>query len=204
MNLIEEILHFWFEGIDDYTPINKGIAPFKKWFTKDLKFDEEIHVRFEEDLIKAKGGEYQAWQSSAKGSLALTILFDQFSRNMYRGLPKMYQADAMALEITLHAIKGALDTRLQLIERVFLYMPLIHSEVVAIQKLSLQFFGNLIVLSKAQNPKNTSYFKKTFEYAKRHHEIIVTFGRFPHRNILLNRASTKDELEFLKNPGSRL
>lgn len=202
MTRIDDILAFWFEGLNDNKIILKNSPEVKKWFKKEESFDSAIKEKFEGDLIKAKGGEYKSWEESARGRLALIILFDQFSRNIYRNTPKMFENDSLALNLTLHSIKDGMDTQLQLIERIFLYMPLMHSEALATQKLSLQFFKNLAVLSKTQNPENTPYFKYTLEYAKRHHDIIAKFGRFPHRNAILKRLSTAEESQFLQKRGS--
>ena len=202
MNRIDDILNFWFEGIDDKTSIDKKASPFKKWFAKDEKFDREIRQRFEEDLIRAQKGEYKSLEDSGPNRLALIILFDQFSRNMYRNTPKMFEADSFALDLTLRSIKDFRDQQLQLIERVFLYMPLEHAEDLTAQNLSLKCFQNLIDESKLKTPQNTSYYEYTFNYAKKHHAIIEKFGRFPHRNSILKRQSTPEELEFLAEPAS--
>lgn len=202
MDKIAEILDFWFEGIDDKTPINKGASPFNKWYKKDEKFDLEIRQRFEADFLKAKQGGYKSWEDSGPGRLALIILFDQFSRNMYRGSPKMFEMDSLALDLALRSIKDFRDQQLQIIDRVFLYMPLQHAENRATQELSLKQFQSLTEESKLKTPHNTAYYEYTFDYAKQHRAIIERFGRFPHRNGILGRPSTEEESDFLKKPGS--
>lgn len=202
MDKITEILDFWFEGIDDKTPIHKGAAPFNKWYKKDEKFDQEIRQRFEGDLVKAKSGAYKSWEDSGPGRLALIILFDQFSRNMYRGTPKMFETDSLALDLTMRSIKDFRDQQLQIIDRVFLYMPLQHAENHAAQETSLKQFQSLIDESQLKTPHNTAYYEYTLDYAKQHHAIIGRFGRFPHRNSILGRPSTAEESDFLKKPGS--
>ncbi|MCK5180691.1 MAG: DUF924 family protein, partial [Candidatus Omnitrophica bacterium] len=104
MDKIDIILNYWFEGVNDATAIDKKALPFAKWFIKDKKLDEEIREQFESDLMKAADGEYKDWEGSAKGHLALILLYDQFSRNIYRDTPRMYAYDALALDLTLRTI----------------------------------------------------------------------------------------------------
>ena len=198
----DKILSFWFAGVTDATIIDKNALPFRNWFAKSEKFDREIQEKFEFDLLKARRGEYQNWESSVKGRLALVILFDQFSRNMYRNTPKMFENDALALALTLRTIQEGWDVQLQLIERVFIYLPLMHSEDLKVQKMSVEHFDNVVVQAKERFPKNVSYFENNFFYAKKYCAIIAKFGRFPHRNAVLGRASSSQELEFLQKPGS--
>ena len=134
--------------------------------------------------------------------MALVILFDQFSRNLYRNTAKMYATDLLALDLTQRSIADGMDKNLQLIERLFLYTPLMHAEELGVQQLSLIFFGELVKDCERSWPKNIDYFKYTFDYAQRHFEIIKCFERFPHRNKILNRQSTVEEVDFLKTPNS--
>ena len=198
----EEILKFWFGHLNDQMPLEKNNPFVKRWFTKDDRFDAEIRRKFEGDIQKASQGDLHSWEEEASGRLALVILFDQFPRNMYRNSPQMFAYDAIALNLALRTIHKKIDQQLQLVERLFLYMPLQHCEDLEIQKLSLKQFEKLVLASEAQSPSNTSYYQYTLSYAKRHHDIIERFGRFPHRNALLNRPSTEAEMDFLKGPGS--
>jgi len=182
-------LNYWFEGVNDSTLINKKALPFKKWFIKDKKVDEGIREQFEPDLTKAADGEHKDWEESAKGRLALIILYDQFSRNMYRDMPRMYAYDALALNLTLRTIDQRRDYELSLIQRVFLYMPLMHFEDPTLQQLSVRCFTNLVEESKAKTPDNTHYYEYTLKYAREHHDTVIRFGRFPHRDAILNRAA---------------
>ncbi len=197
MNQIHDILNFWFEGITDETPIDKNGNPFKKWFAKDTKFDAEIHARFADDLVRAQNGHYRSWDKTSDGRLALVILFDQFSRNLHRGTPKMFENDPYALNLSLRSIKEGMDKQLFLIYRIFLYMPLMHSEEREDQEISLKYFAGLINESKQKKSSNASYYEYTLGYAKQHHAIIERFGRFPHRNAILGRVSTPEEVVFL-------
>ena len=202
MNLPADILAFWFEGIDDSTPIDKGKRPFKKWFTKDAALDQEIRERFEDDLNNARAGKYRKWEQSPPGALALVLLYDQFTRNMYRDTPGMYRTDVLAHELTLQLTSGQKERTLSLIERVFVYMPLMHAEDIKSQHLSAQYFRELAEESRDKSPGNTHYYNYSLDYANRHRAIIERFGRFPRRNKILGRTSTPEEIEFLKKPGS--
>ena len=202
MNLPADILAFWFEGIDDPTPIDKGKQPFKKWFMKDAALDEGIRDRFEDDLNNALAGKYKEWEQSPRGALAAVLLYDQFTRNMYRDTLKMYVADAPAQELALQLTSGKKERTLSLIERVFVYMPLMHAEDIQAQRLSVGYFIKLVEESRKKNPGNTHYYNYSLDYANRHRAVIERFGRFPRRNKILGRTSTSEEIEFLKKPGS--
>ena len=201
MDRIDAILQFWFEGIDDAAPIDKRKRPFQKWFAKDAALDQEIRQRFEADLNNALAGKYKDWERSAKGALALVLLYDQFTRNMYRDTPGMYAGDASAQELTLWLTADKKERKLNFIERIFVYMPLMHAEDIATQRLSVRYFSQLVEESKVKNPRNIHYYTYSLDYANRHRAIIERFGRFPYRNKILGRTSTPEEIEFL-NDGS--
>jgi len=203
MSRADEIHQFWFQGITDQTPIKNNQPPFKMWFMKDEALDKRIKNDFEADLLSAFAVKNSGWEESARGRLILILLFDQFSRNMYRGSERMFTFDGRALDLSVKTIEEQRDKELMLIERVFLYMPLQHSEDIRWQERSLKQFQLLIDESQLINPANTSYYKHTFDYARRHYEIIKRFGRFPHRNVLLNRSSSQEEAAFLSQPGAR-
>ena len=202
MNLPADILAFWFEGVDDSTPIDKGKRPFNKWFKAGKALDREIRERFEGDLNNAFAGKYKEWEQSPRGALAVVLLYDQLTRNMYRDTPGMYMADAPAQELALQLTSGKKERTLSLIERVFVYMPLMHAEDIRAQCLSVGYFTELVEESRKKNPGNTHYYSYSLDYANRHYVIIERFGRFPHRNKILGRTSTSEEIEFLKKPGS--
>ena len=202
MSSSEDILDFWFEGVDDATPIDKHKRPFQKWFTKDALLDREIRERFESDLNGALAGEYKEWEQAPRDALALILLCDQLTRNMYRDTPKMFAGDVLAQELALRLTSGQKERTLNFIERVFVYMPLMHAEAIKAQRLSVGYFAELVEESKKNNPGNTHYYSYSWDYANRHYAIIERFGRFPHRNAVLDRLSTPEEIEFLKKPGS--
>ena len=199
---VSEILNYWFQGMDGNAIIDKQALPVRRWFAKDKKIDEEIREQFEADIKKGRHGEYKDWEETITGRLALIILYDQFSRNIYRNTPQMFENDSLALELTLRTIQERRQGELPFIERMFLFMPLMHSEDLHIQRMSLECFESLIKGSREKSPANVSYYEYTFDFARRHYEIISRFGRFPHRNAILKRISTDEELAFFKQPGS--
>ena len=175
---IEEVLKFWF---DDLSPDD--------WFESDEAVDSDIRERFQELHETLRGQVPETWRSSARGCLAAVIVLDQFSRNMYRGTSRAFAADGAALSLAKEALVRGFDRELSIDERKFLYMPFEHSENPAEQARSIELFGTLES-------------ELDLDYARRHKEIIDRFGRFPHRNAVLGRISTPDEIEFIKEPGS--
>lgn len=196
MDQIQVILYFWFEGVDDATLIDKNKPPFRGWFAKDVSFDKEIQDRFEGDLTEAAQGKRQAWEKTPEGKLALILLFDQFARNIYRDTEKMYAFDALAQKLALSMLANNENSVLPLIRQVFVYMPLTHAEDRELQKLSVRCFEQLVDLSRQARPDNSAYFAYHLKYARRHLDIVERFGRFPHRNGILGRASTQEELKW--------
>ena len=178
MKKINKVLNFWFHDSDP-----------KDWFKKDKDFDKHIKNQFV-DLIKdAVLGYNNDWKRSLEGSLALIILTDQFTRNVFRGTPRSFSGDVVALDTCLFCL-DEFDFSQQTIEKShFTLIPLMHSENLKIQEMSLPLFR-----------KYTT--RKVYQYALKHKNIIAKFGRFPHRNATLGRMSTVTEIKFLKNPGS--
>lgn len=171
----------------------------KLWFWKDDGVDRAIRERFGEVILKAGRGELDDWAAFAKGRLALIILLDQFSRNAWRGTPQAFAQDPKALALCLEGLDKAQDKRLHPVERMFCYLPLEHSEDLEHQRRSVELFTQL-----AQDvPEEARVRFESFQdYAQRHYDIIARFGRFPHRNTILGRESTAEELAFLKLAGS--
>lgn len=199
---IKDILDFWFQGVNDAAVIDKKKPPVSLWFAKNDQFDQDIRDRFGADWNKAMAGELKDWEKTSEGQLALIVLLDQFSRNMHRGTPPMFAGDPKALAITLRMIDEFKDEEYQLIERCFIYMPLQHAEDINIQTMSVQCFSDLVEESRQRAPRNTPYYVYSLDYAKKHQVIVDRFGRFPHRNVILGRFSTPEEMAFLKKPGS--
>jgi uncharacterized protein (DUF924 family) len=190
----EDVLHFWFGP-----PGSPPLANQARWYTKDAAFDREITERFEDALDLAARGGLDSWKSTARGRLALVILLDQFSRNMFRNAPRSFAQDARACEATLEAVGTEAEQELEVVERSFLYMPLMHAENVDLQHKCVAAFERL---AHVAGPDLRSYVENSLRYAIRHSEIVERFGRFPHRNTILGRSSTPAELEFLKQPNS--
>jgi uncharacterized protein (DUF924 family) len=184
-----EVLDFWFGREDE-----PGYGEFRdEWFRKDPEFDAEVTARFGELYERAAAGDLDSWRDDARSCLALVIVLDQFPRNMFRGDGRTHATDDKALEASKYAVEHALDRELPAFQRMFLYMPFMHSENVDDQRRSVELFGRLAEEPGA--PEVTSY-------AVGHMEIVEQFGRFPHRNEILGRQTTPEEAEFLKTEGS--
>ena len=175
---VEEVLSFWF------APTSRA-----RWFESDKGFDREIEERFSSLIEAAARGELEPWVETPRGALALCILLDQFPRNVGRGTPRAFASDAEARRIADLALAAGLDRKLDAEERLFLYLPFEHSENLQDQERSVALFRGL---GDAEQ----------LDYAVRHRDIIARFGRFPHRNRVLGRDSTPEELAFLQQPGS--
>jgi len=184
-----EVLAFWF-GSPDSPELGR---PRKCWFEKSALFDAEICSRFLDVYERAAAGELGSWQCSPLSALALAVVLDQFPRNMFRGEARAFAADALALHVARVIAGLRFDAVLRPVERWFAYLPFEHAEDPAAQRRSLALFGSL-----AQDPESAG----AADYALRHYEIIARFGRFPHRNAILGRESTPEEIEFLEQPGS--
>jgi uncharacterized protein (DUF924 family) len=182
-----DVLLFWFGGDGE-----RG-KRHKRWFEKSDEFDREIRERFVPLYEDAAAEKLSHLQHSAAGCLALILLLDQFPRNMFRASPRAFATDALALEAARHALAQRYDDAMLPVERMFAYLPFEHSELPADQLLACE-------LTKALDAFEET--KDAYRYAALHRDIVQRFGRFPHRNSILGRASTPEELEFLKGPGS--
>ncbi len=172
-----DIIRFWF----------KETSP-RQWFTKDKAFDEEIRTKFLEIFQKVVRGETKEWREVPEGRLAEIIVLDQFSRNMFRDTPEAFKYDQMALSLAQEAVRVGDDKKLTGTERYFIYVPYMHSESRDIHKKAIWFFLSL--------PFEDWWSWIKFEF--KHKKIIDHFGRYPHRNKILGRISTPEEVEFLK------
>ncbi len=184
-----EILDFWFGNPDDE---DYGKSR-KVWFIKNLEFDKEVRSRFLQVYQQAATGKLDAWKESPLGCLALIILLDQFPRNMFRGQAQAFATDSQVLAYAKYAVAQGFDKELLPIQRQFIYLPFEHSENLTDQHQCLELFSTL-----KEYPECVS----GVDYAHRHFQVIERFGRFPHRNEILERESTPEEVEFLKKPGS--
>ncbi len=172
------VLDFWFGAL----------AP-GQWFRKDPELDAEIARRFAATLAAARRGELWAWRRSPRGRLAEVLVLDQFSRHIHRDTGEAFAADPMALVLAQEAVARGDDAELSVHERAFLYMPYMHSESLVIHEEALHLFDQ-------------PGLEDSLRFAHRHREILSRFGRYPHRNAMLGRPSTPEELAFLERPGS--
>jgi uncharacterized protein (DUF924 family) len=193
----DSIIAFWFGNEIDDARIAAQKA--KLWWSKNADTDLAIATRFEADVIAAADGDYDAWTSTPSGMLALILLTDQFPRNIYRGRSRSFAFDGLALHWALQGLEQGFDLQLQPIQRVFFYLPLEHSESVANQDRSLDLYQQLLNDVPEQQKDTFTGFRN---FAIRHRDIVVQFGRFPHRNAILDRVSTDEEIAFLQTAGS--
>tara|TARA_R110002096_G_scaffold436051_2_gene666289 strand:+ start:32077 stop:32658 length:582 start_codon:yes stop_codon:yes gene_type:complete len=184
-----QVLDFWFGALG---PDGK-VAPEKqaRWWKKSSEFDVLCREQFEEALRGATQATANAATATARGALAFIILCDQLSRNMYRDTPGAFATDSLALAVTQKLISSELLKQLSPVEKSFALMPLMHSEELSVQEQSVQQFTAL-----AEEGHNN------LDFAKSHKKIIDQFGRYPHRNAIMGRESTPEELRFLDGPGS--
>ena len=177
MDVINRVLTFWFDGnFEDRR---------KMWFIKSADFDDTIKIKFGGDVEKASANTYDIHTQTSEGVLTLMILLDQFPRNIFRGGPQAFATDLKALGIAKQAIRNGLDADLSVVQKLFFYLPFEHSENMDDQNWALELFEAL---------GDESYLK----FAIAHRDVIERFGRFPHRNKVLGRSSTAEEIRFLK------
>ena len=169
----KDIIDFWFD--ENTKPL---------WFNSSPVFDAELKEKFEETYIAACDGKLSSWENNAEGLLALVILFDQFSLNMYRGDEKSFATEKRSREISLKAIEKGLDKTLTNEQKAFMYMPFMHSETLTDQDKAITLFEE-------------AGLKENAKYAHHHRDIVQRFGRFPHRNSILNRENTDAEKNYL-------
>jgi len=174
----KQVLAFW-----------KKAGP-KRWFKADPKFDHQVLDKFLVTHQAAELGKFAAWEEEAEGALALVIVLDQFPRNMFRGTARAFSTDALALAAAKRAVEQGFDRKVKLPERSFFYLPFEHSENLADQEQALKLYA-------------ATKDKELLRWAKLHHDVIQRFGRFPHRNEILGRVSTPEEIAFLDGGGFR-
>jgi len=176
--MYQAVLDFWFEEINQ-----------SQWWVKDDDFDQLIIDRFSALHKSAMAGELFEWRKTPQGRLAEIIVLDQFSRNMFRETPESFASDPLALGLAQEAVSLKVDILLEPMQRSFLYMPYMHSE-------------SLLIHNEAVNLYRNNGIESNYEFEIKHQNIIQKFGRYPHRNNILNRVSTAEELAFLQQPGS--
>jgi uncharacterized protein (DUF924 family) len=193
----DEVLSFWFgEGADSATTAK---SQAELWWGRNPATDELLQERFGAPVSAAAAGVLDHWTGSPRGRLALILLLDQLPRAIHRGSPAAYATDAKALDTARRGLASGADRLLRPIERVFFYLPFEHSERLPDQEHSVELFRGLLA---AVPEGQRGPFATFLDFAERHREVIARFGRFPHRNAILGRKSTAEELEFLAEPGS--
>ena len=187
----QEVLDFWF-----LPPSHAGHGkPRAEWFRKDDAFDAAIRERFGAAIEHAIAGGLREWdEEGPRGVLARILVLDQFTRNAYRGAPESFAGDALALNAARELVASSAHLALSPLERVFVYMPFEHAEDARMQEQAVDLFTELAAAHEG--------FSQSLDYAHRHRGVIARFGRFPHRNAILGRASTPEELDYLSQPGS--
>jgi len=185
MHSAQQILSFWFDG--------DARAQQRRWFGKDAQTDARMRDEFLADYQAAAAGRLAGWLKSAPSGLALVLLLDQFPRNLFRATPQAFATDAQARGIARGIIARGLDQALTPRQRMFVYLPFEHSEALQDQLRSVALFETL---------RDAEDMAEAVRYAYLHHQVIARFGRFPHRNAILGRTSTAEELVFLEQPGS--
>jgi uncharacterized protein (DUF924 family) len=174
----QDILDFWFREIDP-----------AQWWRVDPAFDELIRSRFLALHRQAAAGELFAWRATAQGRLAEIIVLDQFSRNLFRGTPTAFAQDGMALALAQEAVAAQAHAAMAPVERGFLFLPYMHSE-------------SRVIHVEAERLYRAFALPGNLDFELKHKAIIDRFGRYPHRNAVLGRVSSAEEIEFLKQPGS--
>jgi uncharacterized protein (DUF924 family) len=193
----DELLALWFgDNPDDST-----VAAEKKelWWGHSPDTDGMLREKFATASLSAGVGVLDHWSGSPRGRLALILLLDQIPRAIHRGRPEAFAFDADARKVASQGLASAADLLLRPIERVFFYLPFEHSEDLADQEKSVELFRGLAESAPDSDRETFDFF---LEYAVRHHAVIARFDRFPHRNEIVGRESTPEEIEFLKTPGS--
>ena len=178
MKEYDKVLQFWFDRKD-----------MKVLFKKDKKFDSLIKKKFETLIREAKRGSLSEWEKSPESSLALILLLDQFTRNIYRDKPEAFEADGLSQKIATEAVKKKFDQKLPKSRRWFFYMPFMHAENLAMQRRCVRLMA-------------ATGSEASLKFAKMHEGLIREYGRFPHRNKILGRKSTPKEKKYLATPGA--
>jgi uncharacterized protein (DUF924 family) len=198
VNEIERVLDFWFGGCGPDGALDR--TKQKMWFSAGRQYDADIRKRFGKLHRRAGRGELeQEWAATPRGYIALIVVLDQFSRHIHRGAPAAFAQDPAAQRLALAGVEQHMDRELVPAQRAFFYLPFEHAEDIGLQRLSTRSFERL---ASEVAPAWRKEYASFADYAGHHRDIIERFGRFPHRNQVLGRASTPEELEFLQQPGS--
>ena len=196
LELVTAINDFWLG--DSCTSPNNALGRKPFWYVGSLDTDRRIHVLFGDAVQKARAGAFEDWCTQPQSSLALILLLDQFTRNLFRGTPEAYSGDSHALRYLRQIIKNQFDTRLHVVARIWLYHPLHHSESLDDQDQGSELLQKLLEVSHS---RWHNYIKLSIVGWSGHRDIIKSYGRFPHRNVVLERSNTSKEEKFLELEG---
>jgi uncharacterized protein (DUF924 family) len=196
METAESLHAFWFGGKADDAAADRQS---KLWWGKSSVVDAEVAARFAPLVQSARAGALDGWGDTPQQALALILLTDQLPRNIYRGTAASFASDAVARSITVAGLEREMDRQLKPIERVFFYLPLEHAESMADQDRAVSLYTRLFQEAPAAQVER---YRNFLTFALRHRRVIERFGRFPHRNAIIGRESTPDEISFLQEPGS--
>jgi uncharacterized protein (DUF924 family) len=196
----QAVFDFWFQP----SAGQAADAPRPEWFKKDDAFDRDIADRFGAQIALALEGGLHPWDAEGpQAALARILVLDQFTRNVHRGTPLAFAGDHQALQAALDMVDAEEDLALPPLQRAFVYMPFEHAEDMAMQEQAVALFTRMADAEGATAPAAVSKgIAGMLDFAQRHREVIRRFGRFPHRNAILGRTSTPEEVEYLKQPGS--
>jgi uncharacterized protein (DUF924 family) len=194
----DAVLDFWFGAPGSAAEV--AARQRTLWFAKSAANDQIVAERFAETLVAAGRGELDDWAATPRGRLALIVVLDQFPHHIHRDHGQSFAYDALSLALAMEMIERGEDAHVTPIERVFVYLPLEHAESMAMQDWSVALYETLADEAAAAERQ---LFDGFLDYARKHRDVVARFGRFPHRNELLGRPSTPEEIEFLKQPGSR-
>ncbi len=198
----EDLLSYWFGDWDDEAPLAEDDPQVRRWWDKDPEIDAEIAQRFGALHAEVIAGGQPTWADTPRGLLAHILVLDQLSRAIYRGSSRAFDQDPQARQLTAVALERAWDRDLKPIERVFLYLPLVHAEDRVAHRRALSLFTGLAEELEELGAARADYYRRIVHYELRHKQIIDRFGRYPHRNFSLERTATPEELAFLDHDGS--
>lgn len=201
---LQSIVSFWFGPTNQDAAFDMQSIEMQRWYSKSPKIDQDIKTRYESlfNVLHKTETEETFAVRPIEDKLAVIIALDQFPRNMYRETANMYKADNKALELCKILVRNAHFESLDLFKQMFGTLPMMHAEDQALQHETVQHFERFVEHSNSITSPNVEFFENAFGFAKQHQKIIDRFGRYPHRNEVLGRASTPEEIEFLKQPDS--
>ena len=194
------VCDFWFQP----SAGQAADAPRREWFQKNEAYDREIAQRFGQEIAQALEGGLHHWDAEGpQAALARILVLDQFCRNVYRNTPLAFAGDHQALQAALDMIDAGEDQALPPLQRSFVYLPLEHAEDLAMQERCVVLYARMADAERAGAGAATNQaIASNLDYARRHRDVIARFGRFPHRNAILGRTSTPEEVAYLQQPGS--